>query len=69
MILDDVGVVSGFLFEFPVDRNAMGLLVVAQQSWHKARRNASRVQVVGQNELNGPCDSPTISQTPWTVCL
>jgi hypothetical protein len=42
------------LFEFPADRNAVGLLVVAQQSWHKSRRNASRVQIVRQNALNGP---------------
>jgi hypothetical protein len=42
------------LFEFPADRNAMGLLVVAQQSWHKSRRNASHVQIVHQNALKGP---------------
>jgi len=41
------------LFEFPADRNAKGLLVVAQQSWHKSRRNASHVQIVRQNALNG----------------
>jgi hypothetical protein len=35
----------------------MGLLVVAQQSWYKSRRNASHVQIVRQNALNGPCDS------------
>ena len=51
---DKVGVVSGLLFEFPADRNAKGLLVVAQQSWHKSRRNASHVQIVRQNALNGP---------------
>jgi len=50
---DEVGVVSG-LFEFPADRNAKGLLVVAQQSWHKSRRNASHVQIVHHNALNGP---------------
>jgi hypothetical protein len=27
----EVGVVSGLLFEFPADRNAMDLLIVAQQ--------------------------------------
>jgi hypothetical protein len=36
------------LNEFPADRIAMGLLVVAQQSWHKYRRNASRFQIVRQ---------------------
>jgi hypothetical protein len=51
---DEDGVVSGLLFEFPADRNAMGLLVVAQQSWHKFRKNASHVQIVRQNALNGP---------------
>jgi hypothetical protein len=51
---DEVGVVSGLLFEFSADRNAMGLLVVAQQSWHKFRRNASHIQTVRQNALNGP---------------
>jgi len=51
---DEVGVVSGLLFEFPTDRNAMGLLVVAQQSWHKSRRNASLVQIIPQNALNVP---------------
>jgi hypothetical protein len=51
---DEVGVISGLLFEFPADRTAMGLLVVAQQSWHKSRRNASHVQIVRQNALNGP---------------
>jgi len=50
----EVGVVSGLLFEFPVDRNVKGLLVVAQQSWHRSRRNASHVQIVCQNALNGP---------------
>jgi len=35
----------------------MGLLVVAQQSWHKSRRNASHVQIVRQNALNGPYES------------
>jgi hypothetical protein len=42
------------LFEFPADRNAMGLLVVAEQSWHKFRRNASHVQIAHQNALNSP---------------
>ena len=52
---DEVGVASGLLFEFPADRNAVGLLVVvAQQSWHKSRRNASHIQIVRQNALNGP---------------
>ena len=52
---DEVGVTSGLLFEFPADRNAVGLLVVvAQQSWHKSRRNASHIQIVRQNALNGP---------------
>jgi hypothetical protein len=32
----------------------MDLLVVAQQSWHKFRRNASHVQIVRHNALNGP---------------
>ena len=50
----EVGVVSGLLFEFPADRNAKGLLVVTQQSWHKSHRNASLVQIVRQNALNGP---------------
>jgi hypothetical protein len=50
---DEVGAISG-LFEFPADRNAMGLLVVAQQSWHKFRRNMSHVQIVRQDVLNGP---------------
>jgi len=50
-IRDDVEVVSGLLFGFPVDRIAK---VVAQQSWHKSRRNASHVQIVCQNALNGP---------------
>jgi len=48
---DEVGVVSGLLFEFPADRNAKGFLVVAQQSWHKSCRNASHVQIV---RLDGP---------------
>jgi hypothetical protein len=51
---DEVGVVSGLLFEFSADRNAKGLLVVAQQSWHISHRNASHVQIVCQNALNGP---------------
>jgi hypothetical protein len=51
---DEVGVVSGLLFEFLADRNAKGHLVVAQQSWHKSSRNASHVQIVRQNALNGP---------------
>jgi hypothetical protein len=50
---DEVGVASG-LFEFPADRNTKSLLVVAQQSWQKYRRNASHVQIVRQNALNGP---------------
>jgi hypothetical protein len=62
---DEVGVLCGLLFEFPADRNVMGLLVVAQQSWHKFRRNATHVQIVCQNALN----SPTISQTSWIVHL
>jgi hypothetical protein len=57
---DEVGFVCG-LFEFPADRNAMGLLVVAQQSWHKFCRNESHVQIVRQNSLNGP--------VPMTVLL
>jgi len=51
---DEVGVISGLLFEFPEDRNAKGLLVVVQQSWHKSRRNASHVQIVCQNALYSP---------------
>jgi len=51
---DEVGVVSGMLFEFPAVRKAMGLLVVAQQSWYKSRRNASQFQIFHQNALNGP---------------
>jgi hypothetical protein len=66
---DEVGVVSGLLFEFPANRNAMGLLVVAQQSWHKFSRNASHVQIVCQNALNGPYGSPTILQTSWIFRL
>jgi hypothetical protein len=42
------------LFEFPADRNAKDLLVVAQQSWHKSRRNASHAPIIRQNALNGP---------------
>jgi hypothetical protein len=53
-IRDAVGVVYGLLFEFPADRNVMGLLVITQQSWHKFHRNASHVQIVCQNALNGP---------------
>jgi hypothetical protein len=41
-------------FEFPADRNAMDLPVVAQQSWHKFRRNVSGVQIARQNALNDP---------------
>jgi len=55
---DKVGVVSGLLFQFPADRNAKGLPVVAQQSWHKSRRSASHVQIVCQNALNGPVWRP-----------
>jgi hypothetical protein len=51
---DEGGVVSSLLFEFPADRNSKGLLVIAQQSWNKSRRNASHVQIVRQNALNGP---------------
>ena len=36
----------------------MGLLVVAQQSWHNSRRNATHVQIVSQNALNGPICQP-----------
>jgi hypothetical protein len=32
----------------------MGSLGVAQQSWHKFRRNTSHAQIVRQNELTGP---------------
>lgn len=48
----EVGSVSKFLFVFPTDRNAMDILFVAQQSWHKFRRNTSHVQIFGQNALN-----------------
>jgi len=51
---DEAEVVSGLLFVFVADRNMMCLLVVAQQSWHKSRGNASHVQIVRQNALNGP---------------
>ena len=50
----EVEVISGLLFEFPAERNAMGLLVVAQRSWHKSHRNVSHVQTVHQNALNSP---------------
>jgi hypothetical protein len=63
-----VGFVSG-LFEFPADRNAMGLLIVAQQSWHKFLRNASHIQIVRQMRWTVSYDSPTISQTSWIVRL
>ena len=43
-----------WLVEFPAGKNAKGLLVVAQQSWHKSRRNASHVQTVRQNACNSP---------------
>jgi hypothetical protein len=32
----------------------MGLLIVTQQSWHKSHTNASHIQIVCQNALNGP---------------
>jgi len=51
---DEVGVVSGLLFDFPSDRKVKDFLVVAQQSWRKSRRIASHVQFVRQNALNGP---------------
>jgi len=38
---DEVGVISGLLFEFPAGRITNGLLVIAQQSWHKSHRNVS----------------------------
>jgi len=66
---DEVGVVSGLLFEFPADRNAMGLLVVTQQSWHKSRRNASHVQIVRQNAFNGPIWYSYYLTYVWVVCL
>jgi hypothetical protein len=47
----------------------MGLLVAAQQYWHKFRRNAFHVQIVCQNVLYGPYDSPTVAQTLWIVQL
>ena len=50
----EVGFVSGLWLEFPADRNAKVLLVAAEQSWHKSRRNASHVQIVRHNVLNGP---------------
>ena len=53
-IVDEVGIISGLCFEFPADRSTKGLLVLAQQSWHKSRRNVSHVQIVRQNALNGP---------------
>ena len=51
---DEGEVVCSLLFECPTDRNAKGLLVFAQQSWNKSRRNASHIQIVRQNALNGP---------------
>jgi len=51
---DEAEVVSALLFEFPANRNVKGLLVIAQQSWHKSRKTASHVQIVRQNALNGP---------------
>jgi hypothetical protein len=51
---DEVGVVSGLLFEFAADSNTMGLLVVAQQSWHKSRRTVLHVQIIRHRKLNGP---------------
>ena len=70
MILEmKLGVVSGLSIEFAADRNAMGFLFVAQQSWHKSRKNASQVQIFRQIALNVPFDRPTISQTSWIVCL
>jgi hypothetical protein len=57
------------LFEFPADRNAMGLLVVAQQSWHKFRRNSLMFKLSAKMRWTVPYDSPTISQTLWIVRL
>jgi len=38
---DEAGVVSGLLFEFPADRHAMDLMVIAQQSWHISQKCVS----------------------------
>jgi hypothetical protein len=69
---DEVGVVSDLLFEFPADRNAMGLLIVAQQSLHIFHRNASLVQIVRQNAFNGPvwqsCCLINIVDSSPTIC-
>jgi hypothetical protein len=51
---DEVGLVSGLLFEFSADINAMGFLVVAQHSWYKSRRNASHIKIDRQSALNRP---------------
>ena len=51
---DDVGVVSGLLFEFAADSNMMGLLVVAQQSWHKSHRTVLHDQIIRLSALYGP---------------
>jgi hypothetical protein len=47
----------------------MGLLVVAQQSWNKFRRNASHVQIVCQNALNGPVKQSYYLKTLWIFRL
>jgi hypothetical protein len=51
---DEVRVVSGLLFEFAADSNTMGLLVVAQQSWHKSLRTVLHVQIIRHRKQNCP---------------
>jgi hypothetical protein len=69
---DEVGVISGLIFEFPADSNAMFFLVVAQQSRHKFCCSASHVQNVRQNALECPVRQPydrtDIMDSSPTIC-
>jgi hypothetical protein len=57
---DEVGVISGLLFEFPADRNTMGLLVVAQQSWQNFAEMHLTFKLSAKMHWTVPYDSPTI---------
>ena len=66
---DEVGVISGLLFEFPADRNTKGLWSSLSSLGTNLAEMRLMFKLSAKMRWMVPYDSPTISQTSWIVCL
>lgn len=65
----EVCVDPDLLLKFFADFQPMLLLIISQHPGHGFCRNLPHVEFIYQNALSCPCDSSTMLQTSWIICL